>query len=58
MSDSKKIKVLLSVPEQLLKRLDSAAKKSNRNRSAEACVLVSEGLRAKKSAKAGVGARS
>jgi metal-responsive CopG/Arc/MetJ family transcriptional regulator len=58
MSDSKKVKVLWSVPAQLLKQLDSAAKKSKRNRSAEACVLVSEGLRAKRTAKAGAGARS
>lgn len=58
MGDSKKIKVLLSVPEALLKRLDNAAKRSNRNRSAEACVHFSAGLRAKKPAKAGAGARS
>jgi hypothetical protein len=58
MGDSKKIKVLLSVPERLLKQVDTSARKNDRNRSAEVCLLVTEGMRAKKPAKAGAGARS
>lgn len=46
-------KVLVVVPEPLLKKLDSAARKESRNRSAELCVRLADSLRVKKSVKAG-----
>lgn len=41
-------KVLVSVPEPLLKRLDSEAKRQSRNRSAELCVRLTESLKVKR----------
>ena len=52
MSEKSK-KVLISVSEPLLKKLDSAARKNSRNRSAELCIRLSDSLKAKRSPKAG-----
>lgn len=44
-------KVLVSVPEPLLKRLDTAARQKSRNRSAELCVRLAESLKVSRSGK-------
>lgn len=49
-------KVLVSVPEPLLKKLDKAARLQSRNRSAELCVRLSDSLKASKGGKAGASA--
>lgn len=41
-------KILVSVPEPLLKKLDRAARQENRNRSAELCVRLADSLKGKK----------
>lgn len=48
-------KVLVTIPEPLLKRLDARAQKESRNRSAELCLQLDRGLKA--GSKAGVPAR-
>lgn len=53
---TKKKKVLFSVPEPLLKKLDSAAKKNSRDRSAEMCVRLGVSLVEPKGQKAGASA--
>jgi len=40
-------KVLLSVPEPLLKKIDAAAKSQQRDRSAEVCLRLAKSLKAK-----------
>lgn len=52
--NEKSKKVLISVSEPLLRKLDTAARKNSRNRSAELGVRLSESLKAKRSPKAGV----
>lgn len=47
-------KVLVSVPEPLLKRLDMAARQQSRNRSTELCLRLADSLKSKKSAKSEV----
>lgn len=42
---AKSKKILVSVPEPLLKRLDTAARQQSRNRSAEICVRLAESLK-------------
>lgn len=37
-------KILVSVPEPLLKKLDAAARKQQRNRSSELCVRLADSL--------------
>lgn len=44
-------KVLVVVPEPLLKKLDAAARKGSRNRSAELCVRLADSLKAKATGK-------
>lgn len=46
-------KVLVVLPEPLLKRLDIAARRQSRNRSAELCIRLADSLNEKKAAKAG-----
>lgn len=41
-------KILVSLPEPLLKKLDKAARQEKRNRSAELCVRLADSLKAKK----------
>lgn len=48
-------KVLVSVPEPLLKKVEVAARKSARNRSAEICVRLSESLKGQRQAQKAVG---
>jgi len=45
-------KVLVSVPEPLLKRLDTAARQQSRNRSAELCVRLAASLKDSRPGKA------
>ena len=44
---TKRKKVLLSVPEPLLRKIDNAAKRNERDRSAEVCLRLRESLKAK-----------
>ena len=41
-------KILVSVPEPLLKKLDTAARQQQRNRSAELCVRLADSLKNKR----------
>lgn len=45
-------KVLVTIPEPLLKRLDARAKKESRNRSAELCLQLDRGLKTRAPAQA------
>ena len=54
--EAKNKKVLVTVPEPLLKKLDAAARKEGRNRSIELCLRLKSSLTASKPAKAKVAA--
>lgn len=54
--EAKNKKVLVTVPEPLLKKLDASARKQGRNRSAELCMRLTGSLKNVKPVKAGVAA--
>jgi hypothetical protein len=53
---AKSKKVLICVSEPLLKKLDTAARKNSRNRSAELCLRLSDSLKTKRAPKSGAAA--